>query len=236
MILCNLVVNVSEEQDSMKALRAPGGSTAEAVTGRLRAEISSGALAPGTPLRQDELAERFGTSRIPVREALRALQAEGLVDYSANRGANVASISLDDVLELLEVRIALESHALRLAIPKMGDADIDAALRVLKDYDRAPDPADWADMNWQFHSRLYAPCECRRLLQSIEANHGHFSRFTNQQVSTLTGKERPQRDHYGLVKLCAAGKVEPAVALLIEHIRNTQRTMTANARVNQRAR
>lgn len=220
----------------MKLLRSPGGSTADAVTEKLRAEISSGALGPGAALRQDELAERFGTSRIPVREALRALQAEGLVDYSANRGASVASMSLDDVLELLEVRIALEGHALRLAVPKMGEADIEAALRVLNDYDRAPDPADWAEMNWQFHSRLYAPCECRRLLQNIEANHGHFSRFTNQQVSTLTGKERPQRDHYGLVKLCAAGKTEAAVALLVEHIRHTQRTMMANARVSQRAR
>ncbi len=83
----------------------------------LRAAISSGELAPGLQLRQDELAARFGTSRIPVREALRQLEAEGFVTFLPNRGAVVSDLSIDEVIELLEIRIALECHALRLAIP-----------------------------------------------------------------------------------------------------------------------
>ena len=94
----------------------------------LRRAILAGEFAPGSQLRQDELAQRFGTSRIPVREALRQLEAEGLVSILPNRGATVSSLSLDEVLELMEIRIALECRALRMAIPNMVDTDLDFAL------------------------------------------------------------------------------------------------------------
>src|SRR5689334_18278168 len=111
------------------------GSTPETVREALRVAISSGDLAPGFQLRQDELAERFGTSRIPVREALRQLEAEGFVTILPNRGAVVADLSVDEVIELLEIRIALECHALRLAIPAMGEMDLDETKKVLRSYD-----------------------------------------------------------------------------------------------------
>ena len=224
------MVQVYPKIKSAKSARSLGASASEAVIEALRRQIASGALRPGEALRQDELATRFGISRIPVREALRALQAEGLVEYSTNRGAVVASASLDDVLELLEVRIALECHALRMAVPKFADADAEHARRILQDYDRAPDPAQWAEMNWRFHAALYAPCDCERLLDGIEANYGHFSRHIRQLVSTATGKERPQREHHELLKLCEAGKADAAAALLSKHIRHTQRMLAASAR------
>ena len=104
---------------TVTANRGPGahGSTPEFVREELRRAISQGEFAPGVQLRQDELAERFGTSRIPVREALRQLEAEGFVTLLPNRGAVVSDLSIDEVIELLEIRIALECHALRLAIP-----------------------------------------------------------------------------------------------------------------------
>ena len=132
----------------MPAPPAPSpGLAALSVADLLRAEITAGRLLPGEALRQDEVAGRFGVSRIPVREALRALQAEGLVDYAPNRGAAVARISTEEMLEMLEVRIALECHALRLAVPRMADADAEAA-RILAEYEAAPGPDAWADMNW----------------------------------------------------------------------------------------
>ncbi|WP_245301845.1 GntR family transcriptional regulator [Bradyrhizobium sp. LTSP885] len=196
----------------------------------LRRAISSGELAPGLQLRQDELAERFGTSRIPVREALRQLEAEGFVTILPNRGAVVSDLSIDEVVELLEIRIALECHALRLAIPAMGEMDLDEATKILRSYDREPDPAQWGAFNWTFHATLYAPCNRPRLLTMIEANYGHVGRFTRALVSRATGKERPQREHYRLLELCREGETEKAIRLLREHIEQTQKTLRSAQR------
>lgn len=201
------------------------GSTPDAVREELRRAISAGELPPGIQLRQDELAERFGTSRIPVREALRQLEAEGFVTFLPNRGAVVSDLSVDEVVELLEIRIALECHALRLAIPAMGDVDLDDARTILRSYDEEPDPEKWGAFNWRFHKSLYAPCNRPRLLAMIEANYGHVGRFTRALVSRATGKDRPQREHYQLLEFCRDGEIEKAVRLLREHIVQTQKTL-----------
>ncbi|WP_426438081.1 GntR family transcriptional regulator [Bradyrhizobium genosp. P] len=206
------------------------GSTPDAVREALRRAISAGELAPGFQLRQDELAERFGTSRIPVREALRQLEAEGFVTFQPNRGAIVSDLSIDEVVELLEIRIALECHALRLAIPAMGEIDLDEATKILRSYDEEPEPEKWGAFNWRFHKTLYAPCNRPRLLAMIEANYGHVGRFTRTLVSRATGKEHPQREHYRLLELCRDGEVKKAVRLLREHIVQTQKTLMSAQR------
>jgi DNA-binding GntR family transcriptional regulator len=206
------------------------GSTTQTLADALRQEITDGRLTPGEALRQEELALRFGTSRIPVREALRTLQAEGLVNYSPNRGATVAMVSDTEIQEMLEVRLALECHALRFAVPNMADADIAHARRILEEYDAAPDPDAWSAMNWSFHWALYLPCDCRRLLDAIERNFKHFNSAARTRISALAGKDRPQREHYRLLTLVEKGRVEDAVTLLAEHIRDTQRSIRAKAR------
>lgn len=209
---------------------ASSGMTTQALADTLREEITEGRLSPGEALRQEELALRFGTSRIPVREALRTLQAEGLVNYSPNRGATVAVVSDAEIQEMLEVRIALECHALRMAVPHAADADLAHARGILEEYDAAPSPDAWSAMNWSFHWALYLPCDCRRLLDAIERNFKHFNAAARAKVSALAGKDRPQREHYRLLALVEKGKAEEAAALLAEHIRDTQRSIRAKAR------
>ncbi len=206
------------------------GSTPQIVGEHLRKAIFSGEVAPGAQLRQDELAERYGTSRIPVREALRQLEAEGLVVIQPNRGAIVSSVSLKDVLEMLEIRIALECRALKLAIPNMIEDDLKHAATILHSYDEEPQPQKWGEMNWKFHRTLYMPCDRPKLIAMIEANYGHVSRFTRLQVSLAAGKERPQSEHHALLELCRNGDVKKAVALLEEHIVHTQKSLMATAR------
>jgi DNA-binding GntR family transcriptional regulator len=205
-------------------------SAPDSVRERLRAAIRSGELAPGLQLKQDELAERFGISRIPVREALRQLEVEGYVTIHPNRGAIVAQLRLDEILELMEIRIALECHALRIAVPQMSDDDLETAERILRSYDAAPDPETWGEMNWAFHDTLYAPCNRPKLLAMIEANYGHVSRFIRGMISRTVGKERPQREHYELIAACRKGDVDRAVRLLDAHIVHTQKSLMALAR------
>jgi DNA-binding GntR family transcriptional regulator len=206
------------------------GSAPDVVRDGVRRAILDGAFESGTQLRQDELADRYGTSRIPVREALRQLEAEGLVTIHPNRGAVVSTLSLDDVLEMLEIRIALECRALRLAIPNMVDVDLDTAAAILESYDSEPRPQKWGEMNWQFHRALYAPCNRPKLIAMIEANYGHVGRFIRVQVSLATGKEKPQREHHAMLDACRRGDVDGAARMLEEHIIHTQKSLLAAAR------
>jgi len=202
----------------------------EVVCEHLRRAILSGELAQGAPLRQDALADQFGISRIPVREALRQLAHEGWVQIAPNRGATVTSLSLDEVLEMLDIRIALECHALRLAIPHMVEEDFAVAQEALQSYGGEDEPERWAQMNWRFHRALYAPCQRPRLLQLIEENHRHIHRFVLRQVSRASGRERPQKEHYRLLALCREQATEEAVRLLSAHIEQTQKNVQASQR------
>src|SRR5215217_912423 len=107
-----------------------GATTPDRIAETLREEILRGAVAPGQPLRQEELAERFGVSRLPVRDALLRLEAQGLVHVYPNRGAFVISLSVDEVREIYEMRILLEGDIIERAVPRMTADDwrlIDAA-------------------------------------------------------------------------------------------------------------
>lgn len=205
-------------------------SAPDLVRDGLRASILAGDFEAGHQLRQDEVAEQFGTSRIPVREALRQLESEGLVTFHPNKGAVVRGLSLEDVLEMLDIRIALETRALKLAIPNMAIEDLEAAQDILDRYDQASEPEAWGEMNWNFHWTIYAPCNRSRLLAMIEANYGHVSRFTRRQVSRAAGKARPQVEHHELLELCRQGKIQPAVELLERHIEQTQKSLQASSR------
>jgi DNA-binding GntR family transcriptional regulator len=196
----------------------------------LRGEILSGVLAGGAVLRQDHLATRFGASRIPVREALRQLEAEGLVVYRLNKGATVARMNVEQICELLEIRIALECHAARLAVPEMRERDFEAMDEILDAYEASTDLNEWAEYNRRFHLALSAPANNRRLRRLIEEYCLNTDRYTHVAMSEATGKERPQRDHRLLVEACRKRDVARVVALLEEHIMETKRELRARAR------
>ena len=122
-------------------------SAADLVYARLKEEIVSGRLAGGTALRQDEVARDCGVSKVPVREALRRLEVEGLVEFRPRRGAIVRQLSEADILELLDIRIALECRALELAVPNMVDSDFTLARDILDEYGAATSRERWSVLN-----------------------------------------------------------------------------------------
>lgn len=197
---------------------------------QLRQDILSGVLVAGTPLRQDALAERFNASRIPVREALRQLEAEGLIAHQLNRGAVVAGMSVEQICELLDIRVALECHAARLAVPNMVERDFQAMEAILKAYSASKTIPEWAEHNRRFHLALSAPANNQRLVRLIEEFCLNTDRYTHVAMSRATGKDKPQEDHHRIVEAARAGDADKVAALLEVHILDTKKELMASAR------
>src|SRR5882757_868983 len=114
-------------------------TVAEQVANVLREAIADGSLAAGTTLRQDDLALRFGFSRMPIRDALRQLEAEGIVQIHPTKGAHVASMDATEIREIFVLRELLESEALSLSVPTLAGDKLDEAAGVLARIDAEPD-------------------------------------------------------------------------------------------------
>jgi DNA-binding GntR family transcriptional regulator len=200
---------------------------AETVADSLRALILDGTLGIGLQLRQEDLAKRFGVSRIPVREALGRLQAEGLVEHFADRGSVVAGRSVDDLLETLDIRIALETQAIKLAMPHLRAADFKAARDIMRSYDESESPRQWTELNLQFHLTLYRPCARPRLVRMIEDLVRSISIHLRQHISHTVGRADPQAEHKDILKACVAGDAKLAAALTERHIERTKASLIA---------
>ena len=188
----------------------------------LRDDILDGVLPPGLQLRQEALAEQYGVSRVPAREALRQLEAEGLVSSEPNKGAFVSTLSIEEIDEMLDIRIALELRALKLALPGITSAVVAKAKRILAAYDRSDDPQEWRDLNLAFHLCLYAPCKRPRMLKMIEDVSLVNYRFLRTWISTTVGSAKPQAQHRLLLEACAAHDDKRALRLLEAHIEHTR--------------
>ena len=202
-------------------------SAADLVYAHLKEEIVSGRLAGGTALRQDDVARDCGVSKVPVREALRCLEVEGLVEFRPRRGAIVRQLSEADILELLDIRIALECRALELAVPNMVDSDFALARDILDEYGAATSRERWSVLNLRFHRTLYEPCSNRHLLTMIRDLEQRMGPFMRLRVTQASGLERPHREHLRMLEACQAGAVDDAVAELRRHIETTQKEVAA---------
>lgn len=187
---------------------------------RIRTAIVRGQLHGGQPLRQAEIAERFGVSRIPVREALSQLEGEGWVSSVPHRGVVVTELCAEDVRDLCDIRLDLETRALQLAIPQLDTPTLDRAERVLDEIDAEPTIDAWADYNLVFHCTLYEAAKRPRLLALIKNLHRLTSRYLIVHVSILNYRERGQDEHRALLAACRAGDAKLADRLLRAHIGN----------------
>jgi DNA-binding GntR family transcriptional regulator len=193
-------------------------TTVTLVADQLRRRIMAGALPEGHQLRQEALAAELGVSRIPVREALRQLEAEGFVAIASHRGAVVSKLSPDEIVELFELRIRLEGWLLELAIPEMRDSDLeraDAALETMISNRRIE---NWGQLNWDFHAALYAPSRRAATLRILRRINENMDRYIRLQISLTSGQLKAHREHKQILRLCRARDVPRAVAALEQHI------------------
>lgn len=194
----------------------------------LRERILRGDFPDGEPLRQDALADEFGVSRIPVREALRQLEAEGLVTFNPHRGAVVSTLSLEEIHELFELRADIECDLLARAIPRMSPEQLDRANEVLDEFDdalAAEEAARWGPLNWQFHAALYAPANRTLTMGVLQKLHQHSDRYFRMQVLIAHGGPAASKEHRTIVGAVARGEIERASELLRAHILGAGRSL-----------
>jgi DNA-binding GntR family transcriptional regulator len=206
------------------ALQKPQ-TVAEHIAGILREAIVGGSLQAGTPLRQDELAARFGFSRMPIRDALRQLETEGIVSIHPTRGAFVAKMDATEISEVYAIRILLETEALRLAFPNFTDEQLNEAASVLDQSDIEADVGRWGGLNRAFHLALYRPCGNGRLLGLIDAQHNVADRYVRILLSNLDYRARSQAEHREILTACRNGDEKKALMWLTKHLREGSETL-----------
>jgi DNA-binding GntR family transcriptional regulator len=200
----------------------PRQSLASAVVDKLREQIIRGEIPEGAQLRQDAIATQYQVSRIPVREALRQLDAEGLIAIVPNRGAVVPALSPDDIEELFSIRALLEPEVLKRSIPHLTEDDFSEAETVLRDYVnelRSDNHVSaWGRLNWQFHSILYSRADQPRFMAIIRNVNNNGERYTRLQLYLTHGMHRANEEHHQILDLCRERKVHEACKLLRQHI------------------
>lgn len=187
----------------------------------VRDRILHGDYAEGTPLRQDAIAAEMGVSRIPVREALRQLEAEGLVTLNPHVGAIVSTLSLDEIREVFELRAVIEADLLRRAFPHLSEVEVERAYEVLDKYEGALAKGDvraWGALNWEFHSTLYLPDRHPLSVSIVQQLHNHSDRYQRMQLKLTRGETRANREHRAILGAVREGEQQHAISLLSSHI------------------
>ncbi|WP_420548899.1 GntR family transcriptional regulator [Curvivirga sp.] len=199
-------------------MKRPGKQTAVLIE-KLREEIIAGARLPNTPLRQDKLAEEYQVSRMPIREALRVLAAEGLVEIIPNRGARVAPIQVAEIKEIYEMRIAAETLAMRFAMPELNNRQIEMAKEINDEIGRA-NPQEYGRLNKKFHEALYTPCHMPRLLTHISELADVSDRYLRLTVRELDYAAHSNSEHDQLIDACFKRDADRALKILTKHIKD----------------
>ena len=200
---------------------AERGSTSRMIANALRAAIVDGTLAPGVPLRQDAIARHFSVSAIPVREALRQLESEGWAKVEMNKGATVAPLSADEAREIYEIRAALESLAIGLAIPAHTPASLRHAEVLCKAASVETDPSLYVARNKAFHLSLYEPAARPQLFEMIGLLHGRGERYLRLKFGLPAYKGESDREHAALLRAVRRRDVAASQSLVTKHLLGT---------------
>lgn len=190
----------------------------------IRTAIVRGELPGDMPLRQDEISTALSVSHIPVREAFRQLEAQGLVRIYPNRGAVVTKLSCKELSDVMDTRILLEVGALRLALPHITEENLARARELLELFSKEKDPIKGAELNLKLHFSLYDPCDNQTLLSLIDQMHANVDRY----ITPFFGKEEVSAElytvdeHSQIISACESKDTELATAILRTHLQRTK--------------
>jgi DNA-binding GntR family transcriptional regulator len=194
-------------------------TTVSWILDNLRSAILEGKLEAHTLIRQDELAETYGVSRMPIREAIRLLEAEGLVVSRPNRGSVVAPLDPEDAEEIFDVRAALESLSLRRSIPKLDEKQRASAVAALEALEGAS-PKRASAAHRAFHLSLHAAAG-GRLVRLISQHIDAADRYLRLEATLAGTQKKDRREHRALLEATLAGDAEKAAHLISQHVTET---------------
>lgn len=192
-------------------------SSVEVVAQELRRRILSGELPAGAQLLQVQLGEELGVSRIPIREALRQLESEGLVTIQSHKGGIVSVLSAEEITELFEIRAKLEGWLLSVAVPRMTDRHFDEAQSALDEMPSG-EVEHWGELNQRFHEALFKAANKSACVKMVRQLHRNTDRYVRMHIRMTEGWVRATREHRAILELCRAREAKRAAGALEKHI------------------
>jgi DNA-binding GntR family transcriptional regulator len=185
----------------------------------LRDDIVRGSFEPGEHLRLEDIAVRFDISTMPVREALRDLESEGLVTIYPHRGAVVTELTVEDLEDIYDIRATLEAMATRLAVPRMTEAICEDLALIIERMDgQLGDVASLVKLNHQFHSTLYCASGRRHLCDLNHTLRYRTQHYLHAYIDDLGSMALAQGEHRAILDACRSGHAEEAAELVREHV------------------
>lgn len=185
-------------------------------------KIVSGELAPGAPLRQDHIATEFEASHVPAREALQSLHAQGLAIHQPRRGMRVAPLDPASIQEIIHIRAALETLALKLAAPRMNALHFGKIEQALAAGDQARTIVEWEQANRSFHQALVAPCKMPRLLSMLDDLQLANARIIFSAARAAGWQPGSNHAHRQIVAALRKADTARAITILEAHIRGLE--------------
>ena len=202
-------------------------TASSAVTQLLRQGLDQGRWASGAPLRQEEIAAEFGVSRVPVREALFQLQAEGLVHMVPNKGMYVREPSEAELREWFRLRLLIEADVLEQAVPLHDAASLNRLETVQAALDKARAVADWIAGDREFHEALYAPAQRPESMAIVRRLRFLVDRFYFAKMKPTTRAQGWHEEHHALIRAVRRHDAKAASRVLQAHLAETERSALA---------
>lgn len=193
-------------------------SAASRIAGELRDEILHGVIAPGSRLSQLSIAERFGVSRIPVRDALQMLAGEGLVHPTSNATAVVIGMSVPELQELYELREAIEPMATQIAVPNVGRVDILTMRKQMAVMETSNEAPIWLAANAEFHAAVYKRASRPRMIELVEQLRRLTDRYLHMHLEVIGQTEHLHAEHAAILQAVEGGDAALAARLTKEHL------------------
>ena len=202
-------------------------SLSESISDSLRDSIMTGGLTEGTQIKQDHMAQQFNVSISVIREALKILEGEGLVEFLSNHGAAVAKLSSEEALDIFAIRVLLETEALALSIPQLTAEDYQKLEAILAEEAICKEPQRYNELNSLFHESLYKYCTNQRLNDLIRLQHNNVGRYLVFYLDKMEFKEQSHKEHLQLLEVCKAKDIAKARRLLKQHMQKAGKQLAA---------
>ena len=194
----------------------------------LREAIYRGILRDGEQLLQNQLAARMGISPIPLREALKQLEIEGLVEFRGRRGAIVSGLTLEDAREIYDILAWLETGVMKIAFNQISNALIQEEERRLAEMEREDDPIKWRDLNALFHTSLYEPADRPMTIDMIIKLHHQVDRYIRNHLSSM--RKESEEQHREILESVKAHDLPATIRALESHLLNTSKDLQSYMR------